>query len=103
MPGIVAEKNCSSVQWEVTPTRLIHRREPPHTHFNADVRFDEITSAVEMHYETGIKGYILRLRNGRTVELPANTVLTAAHDTIAAQLRSRSVPVTITNVKRRPQ
>jgi hypothetical protein len=78
---------------EVTSTLLIHRREPPHTRFNADIAFDDIDSAVELQYETGMRGYTLRLKNGRTLELPANTVLTAARDTISAQLLSRQIPV----------
>ncbi len=79
---------------EVTPTYLRHRREPPHTRFNADIAFDEIASAVELDYATGLKGYKMMLKDGRTVELPANTVLTAARDTIAAELRKHGIEVT---------
>jgi len=87
---------------EVTSKMLTHRREPPHTRFNADIPFDDITSAVELHHETGLKGYILTLKDGRVLELPANEVLTAARDTIAAHLASRNIPVTITPVRREP-
>lgn len=78
---------------EVTPTLLSHRREPPHTRFNADIAFADIVSAVELQYESGLRGYELRLKNGKTVELPANTVLTAARDTVAAQLGRWNIPV----------
>jgi len=73
---------------------LSHRREPPHTRFNADITFTNIASAVELQYESGLRGYRMLLKDGREVELPANTVLTAARDTIDAQLRARSIPVT---------
>ena len=84
---------------EVTPTLLTHRREPPHTRFNADIAFDDITSAVELQYENGRRGYRMTLKGGRTLELPANTVLTAARDTIDAQLRSRNIPVVVQVVR----
>src|SRR2546422_884530 len=80
---------------EVTPKMLTHRREPPHTRFNADIAFGDIISAVELQHETGLKGYVLTLKDGRALELPANEVLTAARETIAAQLASRNIPVTI--------
>src|SRR6266853_6807497 len=85
---------------EVTPTRLSHRREPPHTRFNAEIAFADIVSAVELDYESGLRGYRMFLKDGRTLELPANTVLTAARDTIAAQLRSRNIPVTTQTLRR---
>jgi hypothetical protein len=85
---------------EVTPSQLSHRREPPHTRFNADISFADIVSAVELQYESGLRGYRLRLKNGRTVELPANTVLTAARDTVAAQLGRWNIPVTSQIVRR---
>ena len=78
---------------ELTSTKLIHRREPPHTRYNADITMDEITSAVELVYQNGLKGYTFKLKDGREVKLPANTVLTAARDTIAAELARRSIPV----------
>ncbi len=78
---------------EVTPTLLTHRREPPHTEYNADIVFDEITSAIELVYDSGMKGYTFRLNDGRMVELPANTVLTAARDVIALELTRRNIPV----------
>jgi hypothetical protein len=81
---------------EVTPTHLKHRREPPHTRFNADVEFDDIAEAVELqHAGGGTVGYRLRLKDGRQVELPANEVLTAAHDTIDVQLEAHHVPTTV--------
>jgi hypothetical protein len=79
---------------EVTPTQLSHRREPPHNRFNADITFTNVASAVELQYESGLRGYRMLLKDGRSVELPANTVLTAARQTIDAQLRARSIPVT---------
>jgi hypothetical protein len=85
---------------EVTRTQLSHRREPPHTRFNADIAFADIASAVELDYESGLRGYTMLLKDGRTLELPANTVLTAARDTIAAQLRSRNIPVTTKTIPR---
>jgi hypothetical protein len=94
---------------EVTPTHVIHRREPPHTRYNADIPFNEISSAVEIQRETGsfstyfASGYFFLLKDGRTIELPANTVLTAARNTIDAQLRSRGLPVTVQTVRRERQ
>ena len=41
------------------------------------------------------------LKDGRTLELPANTVLTAARDTIAAQLSSHGIPVTNQTIRRK--
>ncbi len=84
---------------EITPTHLIHRREPPHTRYNADVPFVAIRSAVEQNHERGITGYLLTLKDGRTVEFPANTVMTPAHDTVTAQLRERGIPVVNTTIK----
>lgn len=88
---------------EVTPTHLIHRREPPHTRFNADIPFADIASAVELHRDNGTKGYLFTLKNGRIVEFPANTVLTAAQKTISVQLRQRSIPLSIRKVSRKLQ
>jgi hypothetical protein len=80
---------------EVTPTHLIHRREPPHTRFNADIRFDNIDSAVEIQRDNGTTGYVFTLKDGRLVELPANTVLTTARNTISSQLRQRNIPLSV--------
>jgi len=85
---------------EITPVQLIHRREPPHSRFNADIAFADIASAVELDYESGLRGYRLLLKDGRTLELPANTVLTAARDTIDAQLRNRGISVTTQTIPR---
>ena len=85
---------------EVTPRQLSHRREPPHTRFNADIAFDDIASAVELGQESGLKGYRMLLKDGRMLELPANTVMTAARDTIAAELRNRGIPVTSQTIRR---
>jgi hypothetical protein len=85
---------------EVTPTQLIHRREPPHARFNADIAFNDISSAIEVDYESGLRGYKMLLKDGRLLELPANTVLTAARDTIAAHLRSRGIRVTNLTIRR---
>ena len=85
---------------EVTPSQLRHRREPPHTRFNADIEFDNIASAIELEHESGLSGYTLLLEDGRMLELPGNTVLTAARDTIAAQLRGRNIPVITQTIRR---
>jgi hypothetical protein len=85
---------------EITPTHLIHRREPPHTRFNADVAFADVASATELDLESGLKGYVLRLKNGTSVELPANTVLTSARDLIDTRLNELHIPVTARFVKR---
>ena len=85
---------------EVTPTLLSHRREPPHTRFNADITFTNISSVVELQYESGLRGYKMLLKDGSSLELPANTVLTAARDTIDAQLRARNIGVTTRIVPR---
>jgi hypothetical protein len=85
---------------KLTPTQLIHRREPPHTRYNADINLDDITSAVELVYQSGRKGYIFQLKDGRVLELPANTVMTSARDSIAAELLHRKIPATIRRVSR---
>jgi hypothetical protein len=83
------------MEWvEVTPTQLSHRREPPHTRFNADITFAAISSAVELQHESGLRGYRMIMKDGRSLELPANTVLTAARGAIDAQLRAQNIPVT---------
>jgi hypothetical protein len=87
---------------EITSTHLIHRREPPHTRFNADVPFVDIASAVELHRDNGTKGYLFTLKDGRVIEFPGNTVMTAAQKTISAQLRSRNVPITVREISREP-
>ncbi len=79
---------------EVSATQLKHRREPPHTRFNADIAFTDVLSGIELHYQNGKRGYRLFLKNGRTLELPANTVLTAAADTVTAQLQAHHIPMT---------
>ncbi len=79
---------------EVTPKLLSHRREPPHTRFNADIAFDDVASAIELDHESGLKGYRVLLKNGSSLELPANTVLTAARDTITKQFRDHGIAVT---------
>lgn len=83
LPQIIMERV------EVSPTHLSHRREPPHDRYDADIEFDSIASAVE----TEQCGYIFVLKNGQVVELPGNTILTAAHDTIDAKLRARNIPI----------
>ena len=91
---------------EVTPTHLVHRREPPHTRYDAELGFDEIASAVEERREAGsfstyyATGYVFALKDGRAVELPANTVLTAARDTIDARLRAGGIPVQTRTIPR---
>lgn len=79
---------------EVTPTHLIHRREPPHGRYNADIAFADIASVVELEHGVGT-GFLLILKDGSTVELPANTVLTAARETVLAEFRRRNIPVKI--------
>jgi hypothetical protein len=93
MVGILIMPQLFLERVEVTSIELHHRREPPHSRYNATVRFDEIDSAIELVYEKGTKGYSLRLKDGTRVELPANTVLTAASDTIDAQLANHNIPV----------
>jgi len=94
---------------EVTPTHLIHRREPPHARYDADIAFDEIESVVEVRREAGsfstyfTSGYVLVLKDGRVAELPANTVLTAARDTIDTRLRARGIPVRTETIHREGQ
>jgi len=88
---------------EVTPTQIIHRREPPHTRFNADVAFADIVSVVELQYESGIRGYLLTMKSGPVVELPANTVLTSANGFIDAEFEKRNIPITTRTVIRRTE
>ena len=84
----------------MTPKMLSHRREPPHTKFNADIAFDDVASAVELNLEGGSKWFRMLLKNGQSLELPANTVMTAARDTIAGQLRDHGISVTTQTIRR---
>jgi len=85
---------------EVSSTQLTHRREPPHTRFNADIAFADIRSVTELQHDNGMRGYLITLKDGRVLELPANTVLTAARDTINAELQSRNIPITTREIRR---
>jgi hypothetical protein len=86
---------------EVSRELLVHRREPPHTRFNADIPWDSIASATKIEREKpGLFapnffsiGYEFRLRDGRIIELPSNTVLTRAQDEIDRMLADRQIPV----------
>jgi hypothetical protein len=86
---------------EVSPDRLVHRREPPHTRFNADISWDSVVSATKIEREmAGLfapnfynVGYEFTLRDGRVHELPSNTVLTSAQDKIDRVLAVRGIPV----------
>ena len=95
MPQLFMERT------ELTPTHLIHRREPPHTRYNADISLADIVSVVRERdpvygfssEPTWNVGYRLTLRDARTIVLPANTVLTAASPTIDARLCQLGVPI----------
>jgi hypothetical protein len=78
---------------EVTPTKLIHRREWPHEKYNADIPFTQIESAVEMNYSRGTRGFRFILKNGKTAEFPANTVITAAADMVISSLKDHKIPI----------
>ena len=83
---------------ELTDDLLIHRREWPHTEFNADIPWADMTSATQVNREdnsfgkTYIVGYEIHTRDGRVYKLPSNTVLTAASPTINAYLAARKIP-----------
>lgn len=85
----------------VTGTHLVHRREPPHTRYDADVAFEDIAFASKLREANGMTGYRLTLKDGRILELPSNTVLTAASDVIDEHFRVRDVPLTIVDVVRK--
>jgi hypothetical protein len=78
---------------EVTPEQIIHRREPPHTRFNIDLAFDSIASGTKLNYKKGTSGYNFILKDNKHVELPANTVLTAATKVIDEQLQLHKIPM----------
>ncbi len=90
----------------ITPELLVHRREPPHTRFNADIPWNSIVAAEKIKREKpGLfapsfhnVGYTLSLSDGRTRELPSNTVLTHAQEEIDRMLRSRDIPVSVKTV-----
>jgi hypothetical protein len=91
---------------ELTGEHLIHRREPPHTKYNFDIPWSDMTSVTEIKKESGSfstyyeVGYRITTRGGQ-YELPSNTVLTAAHETIDNELTSRNIPVKV-EIQRRP-
>jgi hypothetical protein len=93
---------------ELSGQRLVHRREPPHTKYNADIPLADIQSATEIQAESGsfstyyLFGYRLDLRDGRQIELPRGEVVTAAHETIHAALVARGIPVETEVVARPP-
>ena len=83
---------------ELTEELLIHRREWPHTEFNADIPWADMTAATQVNIEDNsfgkryIVGYEIRTRDGRVYKLPSNEVLTAASETINANLAQRQIP-----------
>jgi hypothetical protein len=92
---------------EVSDKLLTHRREPPHTRYNADIPWDSIQSATKIECEKpGLFapnfyniGYEFTLRNGELRELPSNTVLTRAHEEVDGELAAHKIPV---NTRRIP-
>lgn len=92
---------------ELTQEYLIHRREPPHTKYNFDIPWSQMAAVTEIKKEAGSfstyyeVGYRITTRDGRQYELPSNTVLTAAHETIDAELAARQIPVEV-EIQRRP-
>ena len=79
---------------EVSEKLLIHRREPPHTKFNADIPWDSIQAAVKIEHEQGGNvGYQFQMKDGQLHELPSNTVLTSAQREIDRLLAARRIPV----------
>jgi hypothetical protein len=91
---------------EVSDDLLVHRREPPHTKYNIDIAWDSIVAATKIEKEKpGLfapnffnVGYEFTLRNGLTVELPSNTVLTHAQQEIDRVLDERHIPVDIRRI-----
>lgn len=83
---------------ELTDELLIHRREWPHTEYNADIPWDDMASATQLNLEDNsfgkkyIVGYEIHTRGGAVYKLPSNTVLTAASETINARLAERKIP-----------
>jgi hypothetical protein len=86
---------------ELSDDLLVHRREPPHTRFNADISWDSVQAATKIEREqSGIfgpshfnVGYEFALRNGQVLELPSNTVLTRAQEEIDRILAARQIPL----------
>jgi hypothetical protein len=93
---------------ELTDTHLIHRREWPHTEFNADIPLANIASVIETRRESGsfatyyAVGYQITMTDGRQFRLPSNTVLTAAHETINDVFDARNTPVKTETIRRNP-
>jgi hypothetical protein len=91
---------------EVSEKLLKHRREPPHTRYNADIPWDSIQFATKIEREqTGLfapnfhnVGYEFVLRNGTIQELPSNTVLTRAQGEIDRMLAARDISVNLRRV-----
>lgn len=91
---------------ELTEEVLKHRREPPHTEFNADIPWSSIASVTKVRREIGgffapnfyNVGYEFSLTDGTTVQLPSNTVLTSAQGVIDTRLESRNLPIAVRDV-----
>jgi len=91
---------------EISDKLLVHRREPPHTKYNADIPLDEIVSVEETRTESGsfstfyMVGYAVTTRDGKTYKLPSNVVLTAASPTINRVLDEHDIPLKTTTIDR---
>ena len=98
--GLIAPKLLYE-RVEVSDRRLVHRREPPHTRFNVDIRWDAVIAVTKIEREqAGLfapnfynVGYEFAMRTGQLHELPSNTVLTRAHGEIDRILAARGIPV----------
>ena len=92
---------------ELTDHFLVHRREWPHARFNADIAWNDMRTATQLNLEDNsfgekyIVGYEIHTRDDNVYELPSNTVLTAASDTINGRLAERKIPIK-TEIKQRP-
>lgn len=97
-PQILYERvELTAIEWK-------HRREWPHQRFNADVVWTdirEVTRVMQEDLSFGQKwriGYDLRLKDGRQLQFPSNTVLTAAAPVIDEKLERRAIPMNLRKI-----
>jgi hypothetical protein len=85
---------------EVTAEGLSYRRAWPHTRFNADIAWEQMSAASQRKQESpGIfwvehkVSYLIVLKDGGEKELPSSEVLVAAHEKIDQALSSHKIPL----------
>lgn len=96
--GLVVLPQILYERVELTDTEWRNRREWPHNQYSADVSWNEIASVTKVRHEdksfgqTWRVGYDITLRDGRTVEFPSGTVMTAAELTVDDFLKKHAIP-----------